>query len=93
MQVRKIHPRIGMARMKILYHTFFIETVLVLLEKFLEMASEQFISEVISSFKCSRDSDIEEFLKNSNKAILYEKKSKSRTYLIFDGEGLIPWRV
>lgn len=62
--------------------------MLISLEKFLEMASQELIQEVISDFYCAKDPDIEKFLKNENKAILYEKKSKSRTYFIFDEEGL-----
>lgn len=51
------------------------------------MTSEEKVSEVISVFKCEKDPDIENFLKN--KAILYEKKAKSRTYLIFDEEAML----
>lgn len=60
--------------------------MLVSLEKFLEMASEEKVSEVISVFKCGRAPDIENFIKN--KAITYEKKAKSRTYLAFDEEAM-----
>jgi hypothetical protein len=52
------------------------------------MTSEETVKEVISTFYCSKDHDIESFLKNANKAILYERKSKSRTYFIFDEDGL-----
>lgn len=52
------------------------------------MTSEETVVEVISTFYCSKDHDVENFLKNENKAVLYERKSKSRTYLIFDEEGL-----
>lgn len=62
--------------------------MLIPLETFLEMTSEETVKEVISTFYCSKDHDIESFLKNENKAILYERKSKSRTYLIFDEDGL-----
>jgi hypothetical protein len=48
------------------------------------MTSEETVKEVISTFYCSKDPDLESFLKNENKAILFEKKSKSRTYFIFD---------
>lgn len=51
------------------------------------MASEEKVSEVISVFKCEKDSDIESFLKE--KAIIYERKAKSRTYLIFDEEAML----
>jgi len=43
------------------------------------MASEEKVSEVISVFRCEKDPDIENFIKN--KAIVYEQKAKSRTYL------------
>jgi len=60
--------------------------VLIQLEKFLEMASEEKVSEVISIFKCEKDIDIENFIKD--KAIQFEKKSKSRTSLIMCEEAL-----
>ncbi|SFR10536.1 hypothetical protein [Desulfoscipio geothermicus] len=59
--------------------------MLIALEKFLEMASEEKVSEVISVFKCKKDPDIENFIKD--KAIIYERKAKSRTHLIFDEEA------
>lgn len=52
------------------------------------MTSEETVKEVISTFYCSKDHDVENFLKNENRAILYERKSKSRTYFIFDKDGL-----
>ncbi|GAB6157874.1 hypothetical protein JCM39194_10740 [Desulfotomaculum varum] len=51
------------------------------------MASEEKVSEVISVFKCEKDPDIENFLKE--KAIIYERKAKSRTYLVFDEEAML----
>lgn len=39
---------------------------------FIEMTSEEKISEVISSFICARDSDIENFIRT--KALVYDKK-------------------
>lgn len=62
--------------------------MLVSFETLLEMTSEETVKEVISTFYYSKDLDIESFLKNENKAVLYEKKSKSRTYFIFDEDGL-----
>lgn len=47
-----------------------------------DMTSTQ---EVISSFICPRDTDIESFLKT--KAIRFENASKSRTYLLFDKDA------
>ena len=46
------------------------------------MSDESKAQELISIFECSKDSDIENFLKN--RAILFEKLGKSRTFLIFD---------
>ena len=40
--------------------------------------------ELISLFVCDKDKDIEMFLKE--KAIMFEKLGKSRTFLLFDGE-------
>jgi hypothetical protein len=51
------------------------------------MASEDKVSEVFSSFRCSKDQDIGFFIKE--KAIIYEKKAKSRTYLIFDRDVML----
>lgn len=46
------------------------------------MTSEEKIKEIISSFKCEKDNDIEYFLKE--KSIEYEKKSKGKTYFMVD---------
>lgn len=46
------------------------------------MSDEETIQELISIFVCEKDKDIENFLKE--KAILFEKLGKSRTYFIFD---------
>jgi len=42
---------------------------------------QEYLSRIISSFSCKRDTDVESFLKD--KAVMYEKKHLSRTYLIF----------
>ncbi len=42
---------------------------------------------LLSSFSCTQDKDIELFL--HNRAIEFEKLSKSRTYLVFNEEELI----
>jgi hypothetical protein len=52
------------------------------------MVSLEKVNEIISSFFCPKDPDIEDFLKNKNKAIQLEKLSLSRTYLLFDEEQL-----
>ena len=46
------------------------------------MSDENKAQELISIFMCQRDSDIENFLKE--RAILFEKLGKSRTFFIFD---------
>ena len=46
------------------------------------------LSELLSSFSCEKDGDIEFFL--HNKAIEFEKLSKTRTYLILNQEVSIP---
>lgn len=44
------------------------------------------LSELLSSFSCEKDEDIEYFL--HNRAIEFEKLSKARTYLVLDQEQL-----
>lgn len=46
------------------------------------MSDENKAQELISIFVCQKDSDIENFLKE--RAILFEKLGKSRTFFIFD---------
>jgi hypothetical protein len=60
--------------------------LLVSLEKFIEIASESSFLEAVSTFKCSKDNEIERFL--YEKALAFERKAKSRTYLILDGKEL-----
>lgn len=48
------------------------------------MSDENKTQELISIFACEKDSDIENFLKE--KAILFEKLGKSRTFFVFDEE-------
>jgi hypothetical protein len=50
------------------------------------MTSEETVLEVISSFKCSKDVDIEGFL--NSKAVLFNRKGKSRTHLLLDQGAL-----
>lgn len=45
------------------------------------------LSQILSSFSCEQDEDIENFL--HNKSVEFEKLSKSRTYLICDEEQLL----
>ena len=44
------------------------------------------LNELLSSFSCSKDQDIEYFLQN--RSIEFEKLSKARTYLVFDQDEL-----
>jgi predicted GNAT family N-acyltransferase len=46
------------------------------------MSNEEVSQELISIFMCKNDPDIEGFLKN--KAIIFEKLGKSRTFFVFD---------
>jgi len=55
------------------------------LSKFLSEVPEGEVSDMLSSFSCKRDKDVESFLKD--KAIIQEKKHISRTYLIFDEDA------
>lgn len=43
---------------------------------------------LLSTFNCEKDKDIENFLREKNKAIRFENLLKARTYLIFDKEQL-----
>ena len=52
----------------------------------MEIASKEVVSEVISTFKCSYDNDIENFLRE--KATLFDYKGKSKTHLILDQDEL-----
>ena len=51
-----------------------------------EMKEGNELTELLSSFSCDKDEDIEYFL--HNRAIEFEKLSKARTYLVFDQEQL-----
>ena len=44
------------------------------------------LDSLLSSFSCAQDKDIEDFL--HNKAVQFERLSKSRTYLVFDEDEL-----
>lgn len=46
----------------------------------------ELLTQILSSFSCKQDEDIENFL--HNKAIEFERLSKARTYLICDAEQL-----
>ena len=49
------------------------------------MSDEEKAQELISIFYCEKDKDIENFIKE--RAILFEKLGKSRTYIIFDEDN------
>lgn len=48
---------------------------------------ETLLSEILSSFSCSKDKDIERFL--YNRAVQFDGLSKARTYLICDEEQIL----
>jgi hypothetical protein len=56
------------------------------LRKVMTMCTPEHLSEIISSFSCEMDKDVELFLRE--KAIVQEKKHISRTYLIFTADPL-----
>ena len=55
------------------------------LKRLVEIAGEEVAREYLSGFRCEKDSDIENFLKD--KAILFEQLGKSRTFLIYDEDS------
>jgi len=55
------------------------------------MSDEQKTQELISIFVCKKDLDIENFLKE--KAILFEKMGKSRTYFLYDDEEVNEFKI
>lgn len=57
------------------------------LKEFLEVLSETQITKLLGEFLCSRDYEREDFL--HNRAIMYEKKGLSRTYLALSEEGYV----
>jgi len=54
------------------------------LDKFLQNYSANKVKKLLLTFKCSINKDIEHFL--HNKAITFEKKLRSRTYLLLENE-------
>lgn len=59
----------------------FTKTRVVPLRELIDALSPERLSEIMSTFSCKKDGDVESFLKE--KAIVQEKKNVSRTYLIF----------
>jgi hypothetical protein len=60
--------------------------VLISLKDLISEIEDEKLNELLSSFKCDLDPDIEFFLKS--RAVTYEKLSKARTYLIVDENDL-----
>ena len=65
--------------------------MLISLKRLVELASEEVVSEVFSTFECKQDSDIELFL--TEKAILFDKKGKSKTHLLLDEDELMSGNI
>ena len=59
------------------------------LSSLIKMTGEdnELLSQILSSFSCEQDEDIENFL--HNRAIEFEELSKARTYLICDEEQIL----
>ena len=55
------------------------------------MTSDETLAEVISTFECSHDSDIESFF--YDKAVLFDRKGKSKTHLILNHDALENCRI
>jgi len=51
------------------------------LSEFMTLFPQEHVSDVLHTFSCKRDKDVESFLRE--KAIVQEKKQTSRTYLMF----------
>ena len=56
-----------------------------------QLEEDKELKPLLSSFLCSEDEDIEQFL--HNRAIDFERLSKSRTYLVFDEEELTTKKI
>ena len=56
-----------------------------------QLEEDKELKPLLSSFLCSEDEDIEQFL--HNRAINFERLSKSRTYLVFDEEELTTKKI
>lgn len=62
------------------------EVLIVSLQELLLQGTEEKVHEILASFGCKKDSDIESFL--HNRAIEFERIAKSRTYLVCDFEQI-----
>lgn len=56
-----------------------------------ELEEDKELKPLLSSFSCEQDADIEQFL--HNRAVDFEKLSKSRTYLILDEDELLKKKI
>jgi hypothetical protein len=61
-----------------------IDLVPISLEDLLNNESSGNIEELLRTFKCERDKDVEEFL--VQKAIIFHRKHRSRTYLFLSND-------
>jgi pimeloyl-CoA synthetase len=57
------------------------------LDRFLELWSEREVNELLSEFSCSKDKDVQRYIRK--KAIEHEKSQISITYLLFDSEEIV----
>ena len=55
------------------------------MQKLIKLSDEKILSDILSSFKCSIDKDIENFL--VKKSVSFENRGKSRTFLFLDKEN------
>lgn len=62
------------------------KTVIISLQTLIELMEDSELENLLSSFCCEKDEDINYFLKE--KAIKFEKLSKSRTYLVFSRDDV-----
>jgi hypothetical protein len=62
-----------------------VKTITFALKDMLKEYGDEKVKELLYSFSCSKNKQVEMFLKNSS--ILFEKKNKSRTYLIFENNS------
>ena len=54
----------------------------------IQSMEEEDLLSLLSTFRCEKDTDIENFLCEQNKAVQFEQLLKARTYLVFDKEQL-----
>ncbi len=47
-----------------------------------------YVSDLLNAFSCPLNHDVEDFLRNPNKALAYEKSDIGRTYLLYDRQAV-----